>query len=290
MSRNVKLALDGGVNRLKQSGITEPRLDVEVLLAHAIGMVREEIFIHFDRSLSDDELDKFESYIARREAREPVSRILGSKEFWSLDFKLNSATLTPRPDSETLVAAVLQYLERQNKKSEVHVLDFGTGTGCLLLAILSQLSKAQGLGVDTAPQAIIAARENAESLGLGDRAVFFGYSWVNDDAGIIEPEKFDIIISNPPYIESNDIASLEKEVSGFDPMLALDGGVDGMDHYKVLAKVGVKYLAPNGCFFLEIGIGQDQSVENIFTEQGWLLNSQHSDVAGVKRVLSFKRK
>lgn len=290
MSLSVKQALDSGVQKLKQSGIPEPRLDVEVFLSNAIGMVREDIFIHFDRALSAQEQNKFEDFIVRRQTREPVARILGFREFWSLDFKLNAETLIPRPDSETLVAAVVELFENKKNQPTSHVLDFGTGSGCLLLSILSSLPLAQGLGVDIAPKAIEAAQNNAKHLGLNKRAEFLEYSWLDDDAGVIGPQKFDIIISNPPYIERQDIADLEKDVSEFDPMLALDGGVDGMDHYKALAKIGLKYLATGGYFFLEIGLGQTQSVANIFALHGWKLHSTHSDMSGIERVLVFKQK
>lgn len=286
MPLNVKQALSSGIDRLSKTEISDPRLDVEILLSHAIGMDRENIFINFDRELTKEEQTKYGEYLSAREQYLPVARILGSKEFWSLDFKLNEHTLIPSPDSESLVEAVVSKFKAGG---DYNILDFGTGSGCLLLAILSELKGSQGVGVDAEPLALNAAQNNAKNLKLDGRSKFINYSWLSDREGLLEPKAYDIIVSNPPYIESNDIAGLQRELSEHGPMLALDGGVDGMVHYKALAKVAKKYLAKNGCFFLEIGFGQAQQVEDIFNKQGWLLQSIYKDIQGIERALAFKQ-
>ncbi len=287
MPNTVRQALADGSKAIAGSESDSPRLDIEVLLAHALHMAREDLFINFDKVLTDSQQEKFNQMLARRVANEPVARILGFKEFWSMDFKLNEATLIPRPDSETLVAAVINYANGLSKTDGLKVLDLGTGTGCLLLSVLSELKTATGRGVDAEPLAVSMATENAKNLGLGDRAEFSVFNWLTGEGADLGAEKFDIIISNPPYIESSDIAGLQTEVAGFDPKLALDGGADGMLHYRVLAKFAKNYLQSGGCFFLEIGIGQTDDVSQIFNDNGWKLAVKHKDIAGVTRVLAF---
>ena len=288
MPLTVRQAIATGVKTLSDCEATNPRLDVEILLAHALDKNREDLFTNFEQVLLEKQQDTFNRLIAKRVNNEPVARILGFKEFWSMDFKLNEATLIPRPDSETLVAAVLTYAKTINETSGLKILDLGTGSGCLLLAILSELSNATGWGVDAACGAVELAKDNALSHGLADRSVFTQYNWLTDEAANLASEKFDIIISNPPYIESSDIANLQTEVGGFDPKLALDGGVDGLLHYRALAKTVHKFIRPDGKLFLEIGCGQAMDVIKVFIENGWGYISTHKDLAGIERVLMFK--
>lgn len=284
---NVQQALQKGLEILSQSNIDNPRLDVEVLLAHSLVMSREDLFIHFERQLSQQEQEAFESFLARRIENEPVARILGFKEFWSLNFKLNDATLIPRPDSETLVAEVISYLKKHHGDENIEILDLGTGSGCLLLSILSEIKFAKGCGVDAEKKALIVAKENASQLGLADKVEFKEFNWLSGAGADLKNHQYDIIISNPPYIESGDIAGLQPDVSGFDPKLALDGGEDGLLHYRALAMFAKSYMQKGGRFFLEIGMGQEAHIIVIFENQGWQSLAQHKDLSGIVRVLVF---
>jgi release factor glutamine methyltransferase len=283
----VRQALADGIKALSPSETDSPRLDVEVLLAHSLGLNREDLSINFDQIISDDQQKSFEQFLQRRQACEPIARILGYKEFWSMDFKLNEATLIPRPDSETLVDAVVNQTQDFSDKQGLKVLDLGTGTGCLLLSVLSEIVTASGQGIDAEPKALLAAKENAQLLGLSNRSVFTQYNWLSGEGEGLGGKKFDILISNPPYIESADIAGLQKEVAGFDPKLALDGGEDGLLHYRVLAKFAKLHLQEGGCFFLEIGLGQALAIKTIFDKQGWSFVDSYKDINSIERVLTF---
>lgn len=287
MSINIAQAIKNGLEVLCEGDLNTPRLDVEVLLAHVLGMEREDLFTQFELELTQAQLDAFNGLLDRRKKAEPVARILGVKEFWSMDFILNEATLVPRPDSEALVEAVVERAKTLAEANNLKLLDLGTGTGCLLLSVLSELKEATGCGLDAEPKAIVAAKENAENLGLSDRSEFSQFNWLKDSGAVLENAKFDIIISNPPYIESGDIADLQREVAQFDPNLALDGGDDGLLHYRALAKFAKGHIKLGGSFFLEIGFGQSDDVCKIFTEQGWTAVATYKDLAEIERVLEF---
>ena len=200
--------------------------------------------------VADGDVERYRSWIARRAAREPFAYIVAHAEFWSLDFVVGPAVLIPRADSETLIEAVTQRFA--DPEQPVRVLDIGVGSGCLLLALLHQFPIAQGVGTDTSADALAVARLNAEGLGLANRARLELSSWAQGVAG-----PFDIVLSNPPYICSGDIAGLEPEVARFEPRAALDGGPDGLDAYRALLPEIPPLLAPGGALFLEIGKGQE---------------------------------
>ncbi len=219
---------------------------------------------------------------ARRASREPLARILGSREFWSLDFGLSPDTLEPRPDSETLVAAALAAL--QERDGRYRILDLGTGSGCLLLSILSERQSAWGLGIDRAEGALRQAARNAAALGLAQRAQFLLSDW-----GAAVRGSFDLIVSNPPYIERATLAVLQPEVALHDPRLALDGGVDGLQAYRCLVPQAAGLLAPGGCLSLEFGQGQQESVRRIVEQAGLEDCSLHADLSGMPRALCARR-
>lgn len=281
--------------RLAAAGIETAKLDAECLMAHALDLSREAIFLSPDRRLSRREKKVFETLVSRRAAREPVARILGVKEFWSLDFALNEATLVPRPDSETLVAAVLA-AGVGDSAGNPRILDLGTGSGCLLLALLSALPGATGIGIDCDPAAVAAARENAQQLDLAERAVFRQGNWFSaleaGDMGADGPgagdraARFDIIISNPPYIRSGDIAGLAPEVARFEPLAALDGGADGLQAYAHITAQLRQYLAPGGRVFLELGAAQEGAVAKMLADQGLEVQELYNDLAGLPRVIA----
>jgi release factor glutamine methyltransferase len=232
--------------------------------------------------------DRLTAMVARRLEGEPISRIRGWREFWSLRFALSPATLDPRPDSETLIDAAVKWASRNAVKDRpLRLLDLGTGSGCLLLALLSELPKAHGVGIDIVPEALATARRNAASLGLGDRAVFAEHSFT-DELGAFG--YFDVILSNPPYIPTGEIDGLAVDVKSFDPTLALDGGADGMACWTRLLPRLAAVLAVNGMAFVEIGRGQENAVIAAAEKVNLQFSDSHCDLAGITRGLAFSIK
>lgn len=229
-----------------------------------------------DAPVSGDEMMRLEAMGARRLAHEPVSRIIGLREFWGLPFALNEATLDPRPDSETIIETALRFLPDH----AAQVLDLGTGTGCLLLALLSERPQAKGLGIDIAPGAVEQARANAADLGLAAQAQFRCGNWAESVT-----ERYDMVISNPPYISRAEIAGLSAEVRLHDPLLALDGGHDGLDAYRNLSAAMPLILRPGGDCVVEFGKGQEGAVAALFQQAGLEIVEQVRDLAGIVRVL-----
>jgi release factor glutamine methyltransferase len=269
----------GMEKRLANAGIDNPALDARFLVGHALGIDRMEMFAQGERALSNDEIRLIEALVARRARHEPVARILGEREFWGLPFGLNEATLEPRPDSEALIEVTLKHLGKDGRKN-VRILDLGTGTACLLLALLHEAPDAMGLGIDVAPRAVQQAQSNAEQLGLSERAVFKVNNWF-DNIG----EKFDVIICNPPYISSADMPTLMPEVRDFDPHAALDGGKDGLDVYRLLIPQLPGHLKPNGFGVFEIGQGQAAKVKKLFENADFTDIKTHKDLGGIERCV-----
>lgn len=266
-------------DRLNGAGIETARLDARLLVAHLLGMPPHRVVTHGETPLSADAAARLEALVRRREAREPMAQILGEREFWSLPFRVTRETLSPRPESETVVEAALAHVDA----AEVaRILDIGTGTGCLLLSLLSELPAAVGIGTDVSVAALEVARGNAEALGLAGRAVFVETEWA---AGIAGP--FELVVSNPPYIPAGDIDGLEPEVARFEPLGALDGGADGLDAYRALATALPPLLAPSGIVVLEIGAGQKAAVREILGAGGLEFVAAHRDLAGWPRALVF---
>lgn len=263
--------------RLTKAGIDNAPLDARVLLAHILQLDRVQLISQADRVLTKNETQQFEALIARRAQREPVSRILGAREFWGLSFTLNEATLVPRPDSETLIEAALKEVKRS---APLRILDLGAGSGCLLLALLHELPNASGVGIDAAPRAVEQATHNAKHLGLTGRATFRTGNWLE---GI--DEHFDLIISNPPYIAQVEISLLMPEVRNFDPMLALDGGGDGLAAYRLLIPQLRSFLKPYGVAVFEIGEGQALSVCALFSVAGFRKVFSRQDLTGIERCI-----
>ncbi|MEC8165312.1 MAG: peptide chain release factor N(5)-glutamine methyltransferase [Pseudomonadota bacterium] len=263
-------------SRLKAAGIDGPRREARLLLAHTFGKSVEWLVAHDDERI--ETLAPFENAVRRREAREPLSHILGEREFWSLRFQVNASVLDPRPDSETLVAAVLARYSEPD--TVVKIADLGTGSGCLLLSILSERPGAEGVGVDISESALSIARENAQRFGLAVRANFIQSDWASRLDGT-----FDIVVSNPPYIPTAAIDDLAPEVARFEPRGALDGGADGLDAYRHIAAVSPQILKPNGLVALEIGQGQDASVTRILRDGGIRIVGLEKDLAGIPRCV-----
>jgi len=272
---------------LRQAGIESPDVDARLLIGHALGLDRTALMTNGDRALREDDIAAIDALAARRLQHEPVARILGRKEFWSLSLDVSSAVLVPRPDTETVVEAALDFVVRGGKDlkslrmERLRILDIGTGSGALLLALLTELTNATGIATDISPAAIKVARANAERLGLAKRC---GFIVCNIADGVTGP--FDLIVSNPPYIAHAEIATLEPEVRDYDPALALDGGKDGLDAYRAIATQAPPLLAPGGRLIVELGAGQERAVSALFTKSGLTVKAARLDLAGIPRALS----
>jgi release factor glutamine methyltransferase len=273
------------IKRLKEAGIDSADLDARLLAGHALKCDRARLLSQQDRVLTPTEMQKLGAFIDCRARHEPVARIIGKREFWSLSFGLNHATLEPRPDSETLIETILKLVRSGPSPLAggelLRILDLGTGTGCLLLALLHELPNASGLGVDKALPAVEQAEANAKGLKLENRATFKTGDWFD---GI--REQFDIIVSNPPYIAHKDLADLMPEVRDYDPPLALDGGEDGLAVYRLLVPRLHEFLKPGGIVAFEVGIGQARSVGKMFVGAGLAEVAVHKDLGRVGRVVT----
>lgn len=263
---------------LAASGFDEPRRRARRVVAAALDLSASEVFAHAERTLADGERDRVAALLARIAAHEPLSRALGRREFWGLEFALSADAFDPRPETETVVEAVLARLAERRR--DYRILDLGTGSGCLLLALLSELPAATGVGVDLAPGAAKTAAANAATLGLVDRAVIVVGNWAEALAG-----RFDAIVANPPYIATAAIAQLPREVREHDPRRALDGGPDGLDPYRAIAADLPRLLAPGGVFAAELGAGQDAAVAEILGRHGLCVEALIGDLAGIPRCI-----
>jgi release factor glutamine methyltransferase len=268
--------------RLANAGIESARAEAWLLLAAATGLPRGSLMAGALERLSAAQEARLEAMVRRREAREPMAYILGEKEFWSLPFAVGPAVLIPRPESEGVVEAALALAT--DRAAPLRVLDLGTGSGCLLLALLSELPEATGLGTDLSPDALALARRNARRLGLAARARFERRSWGSGLA-----DAFDLIVSNPPYVGTDNLASLAPEVRAFEPELALTAGPDGLAAYRALAPDCARLLAPGGSVVLEIGQGQGAAVAAILAAHGFAVTDRRADLADIERCLVARR-
>lgn len=268
--------------RLKKVGVKTSLLDSRLLLQHVLGINYEELLVSASRVVTDAENDKFEELLSRRIKREPVSKVLGYKDFWKYRFKTNEHTLDPRPETETLIEAVLAAYKDHNR--DLKILDLGTGTGCLVLTLLKEYPKATGMGIDISMEALKVAGENAQKLEVSDRVNFVKGNWVQ---GLTE--KFDIIVSNPPYIKRKQIDSLAEEVRLYDPINALDGGESGVDFYQEIVNGLEKVINSHAKVFFEIGKWQENEVSQIIRKEGYEINEIRNDLLGIPRIISFNK-
>lgn len=269
------------INLLKNKGILTANLDVKILLAFLLNIDTKEIINYFDKEISDEFLNNFQKLLSKRLNRGPIANIIGKKAFWDYDFIVNENVLTPRPDSETLIEAVLK--NYKDKDQKLNILDLGTGSGCLILTLLSIYQNSQGLAIDISDKALEIAKQNAKLLNI-NRIKFLKNNW-NDNIN----KKFDIIISNPPYIPKKEIEILEPEVNKYNPLLALDGGNDGLDCYKYLAENLQKNCKENTKIFLEIGKNQENNIIEIFKNNKFELLKMYKDINGIIRILELKK-
>lgn len=267
--------------QLREAGADAPERDARLMLARALGRNEAWLFANREARVSAPEKRQFSALLARRAERVPLSHILGTREFWSLAFTVTPDVLTPRPDSEAVVEAALAAFPVRDRPCRL--LDLGTGSGCLLLALLSELPRATGVGIDLSPAALAVAAANGSALGFSERAEWRQGDW----AGGLD-EAFDIVVSNPPYIASGDIAALAPEVARHEPAAALDGGTDGLDCYRRLLAGVARLLKPDGVLVLETGAAQAVAVRAIATENDLRLAATHADLAGTDRALVFR--
>ena len=264
---------------LEQAEIETAALDARLLLQHAARVAHEELIAEPHRLISGKAGLSYRSMIARRCAHEPVSQIIGRREFYGRDFKITPAVLDPRPDTETLVEAALSFLPQDRPST---VLDLGTGSGAIIVSLLVERSLAEGAASDLSPAALAVARANAHRHGVAPRLTLIETSWWRGISG-----SFDLIVSNPPYIPHGAIADLETEVRNFDPATALDGGPDGLEAYRRITGGALAHLRHGGSILVEFGDGQSNAVTSIFQERGFSIANQRTDLGGRTRCLGF---
>ncbi len=263
---------------LRAAGLEAPRHEARSLAGAVLDLTREAMLVAPDRVLDAAVAERFRAAVARRAAGEPFARIVGRREFWSLDFDLSPDTLVPRPETEGVVEAVLAALPERNMA--VSILDLGTGTGCILLTLLSELPNARGVGIDIAEGAVVTARANATRLGLSARADFRVGDWLADIEG-----PFDVVVSNPPYVADGDRAGLAPEVRDHDPARALFAGDDGCDAFRAIVPMLPRVLAPGGLAVFECGTGQAEKVTELLARAGLKETRIRTDLAGHERVV-----
>lgn len=264
--------------RLEAAGVDTPVLDARLLLEAGAGVSRLEIVTDPRRAISDAQVKAVDALTKRREAREPVSHIIGRKHFWTLDLAVNASVLTPRPETEFVVEAGLQ--ETLPAEASHRILDLGAGSGAIILALLKDRPNATGVAVDISEEALAVVRANAEQLGVAERLQVRHGNWAEN-----LDERFDLVVSNPPYIPTADIDGLEPEVSRFEPRIALDGGEDGLAAYRTIAASLPDLLKPGGAFALEVGVGQAEAVKALAEEAGLSTGEPRRDLSGIPRVV-----
>jgi release factor glutamine methyltransferase len=268
---------------LREARIAAPELDARLLLCHATGLSHEACVAALNDPFAPDAAARFGAFVERRLEGEPVSRIIGIREFYGRSFRIDASTLDPRPDTETLIEAALGFEDRETPLS---ILDLGTGSGCILVTLLAELPQASGVGVDVALGALELARANAQILGVGDRAAFLASDWLEAVEG-----SFDLVVANPPYLSAADMAALSPEVRDHDPAPALDGGPDGLSAYRRIVRGLRKALRPGGFALFEIGPDQARAVARLLADAGLDGGEpQHlwRDLAGRPRVVGAR--
>lgn len=269
--------------QLDDAGMGSAALDARLIVEHFSRTSRTDAIVRPDLPIARDISAAVEAALARRLAGEPVHRILGSREFYGLKLALSPDTLEPRPDTETLVDAVLPFARAVvSRQGSCRILDLGTGTGAIALALLAEVPEATANGTDISAAALATAKKNAVSLGLESRFSASESSWFAEISG-----RYDVIVSNPPYIPSRDIEFLQREVRDFDPRRALDGGEDGLDPYRIIADGAEAFLNHGGIVAVEIGSTQNADVAQLFSKEGWQLSKAEKDLSGNDRVLVF---
>jgi release factor glutamine methyltransferase len=269
---------------LAKKGVESPRLQTELLLAHLLKLPRMNLYLNFERALAPAEVDSLRELVRRRGRREPLQHITGSTSFCGLEIAVNRHALVPRPETELLAELGWQFLSTLNPQPPT-ALDFGTGTGCIAIALASKCPDVKITALDVSPDALLLAKQNAAANKVAGKIKFLE---TNGFAALPQDKPFDLIISNPPYIPSAEIATLQPEVRDFDPRRALDGGADGLDFYRLIALQAAAFLEPGGKVILEFGDGQAEAVRRVFENEKWIVEAVKEDYSQRPRILIAK--
>ena len=274
---NIQSALSEGLNSLKKKSILSAKLDSEILMAKALGKKREYIILNNDKIIKEQNLKYFKKLVHERATRKPIAYLLKKKSFWNSEFYVNKNTLIPRPDTEIILEQVLKFTKNKNY---LNILDIGVGSGCILLSILKERKNFYGTGIDISRNSLDICKMNAKKLLLERRVKFF-----KSDVDKFAIGKYDLIVSNPPYIKTSDLKYLESDVIKFEPKLALDGGLDGLSVIRKVIKKSSELLKKNGKFILEIGFDQKNKVIKLLNNKGFYINSTVKDLANNDRCI-----
>ena len=274
---NIENTLNKGISILKENKILNPHLDGQILLSESINKDKKYIVLNSKETLNKKQLNNFNNFIERRKKGEPIAYLINKKEFWKDEFYVNKDVLIPRPDTELLIEQVLKIY---SKKSQLQVLDIGTGSGCILLSILKERTNFYGIGIDISKKSIKVSKFNAKKLHLTNRSKFI-YSSVDN----FKNGKYDLIVSNPPYIKLLNLKYLEKSVVNYEPKLALNGGFDGFSEIKKVVKKASSLIKKNGKFILEIGFNQKNEVKEILKKKGFYINKAIKDYGNNDRCI-----
>jgi len=274
---NIENILNEGISALKKSKIPNPQLDCEILLSDSIKRDKKHIILNPKELINSEQLETFKYLIERRKKKEPIAYLINKKEFWKDKFFINKDVLIPRPDTELIIEQVVKIY---SKDSQLQVLDIGTGSGCILLSILKERPNFYGTGIDISKKSINVSKLNAKQLNLINRVKFFYSSVDNFKIG-----KYDLIVSNPPYIKLLNLKYLEKDVINFEPKLALSGGLDGLSEIRNVINKAKTLIKKNGKFILEIGFNQKNKVKKILKEEGFYVNKAIKDYGNNDRCI-----
>ncbi|MDA7719316.1 peptide chain release factor N(5)-glutamine methyltransferase [Candidatus Pelagibacter sp.] len=274
---NIQSALTEGLNILKNKSILSAKLDSEILMAKALGKKREYIILNNDKIIKEQNLKYFKKLVHERATRKPIAYLLNKKSFWNSEFNVNKNTLIPRPDTEIILEQILKFTKNKNY---FNILDIGVGSGCILLSILKERKNFYGTGIDISRNSLDICKMNAKKLLLERRVKFF-----KSDVDKFAIGKYDLIVSNPPYIKTSDLKYLESDVIKFEPKLALDGGLDGLSVIRKVIKKSSELLKKNGKFILEIGFDQKNKVIKLLNNKGFYINSTVKDLANNDRCI-----
>ena len=274
---NIQSALTEGLNILKNKSILSAKLDSEILMAKALGKKREYIILNNDKIIKEQNLEYFKKLVQERATRKPIAYLLNKKSFWNSEFSVNKNTLIPRPDTEIILEQILKFTKNKNY---LNILDIGVGSGCILLSVLKERKNFYGTGIDISRNSLDICKMNAKKLLLERRVKFF-----KSDVDKFAIGKYDLIVSNPPYIKTSDLKYLESDVIKFEPKLALDGGLDGLSVIRKVIKKSSELLKKNGKFILEIGFDQKNKVIKLLNNKGFYINSTVKDLANNDRCI-----
>ena len=274
---NIQSAVKEGTNILKSNYIQTAQLDTEILMAKVLDAKREYIILNNHKNLDDDNLEYFRKLIKERAKRKPIAYLLNKKFFWDSEFYVDKNTLIPRPDTEIIIEEILRLTKYKNK---INILDIGVGSGCILLTILKERKNFNGTGIDISKKSLDISKINAKNLKVEGRTKFY-----NSDIDKFDKGKYDLIVSNPPYIKSCDLKYLESDIIDFEPKLALDGGLDGLSEFRKVIKKSSELIKKNGKLILEIGFNQKNKIIKLLNKKGFYINSTLKDLAKNDRCI-----